>query len=268
MAGALAMAASLVGVPTASAEDLSTREVSEEKWQEVWSAIAPNVADEWRCYGRPREFIRDPRWVIVSYRTVTSPECEGVPTDPYPELVVKRSGTWQSVSLLGPWPCSEAGDLAFAKGAPKRVVKDLMKDGWCDPSFMWRGYMERFLTTKECPKQLTVRPNKYRVGFIGREVDGRKMEDGAVAWTCARAAGGAQDQFLTVFLAGNEPRQITIRLEMFQFKSLVIRHNRIVVSGGSYTDDAPRCCPDLLVTDSYQMRDGKLVRLKQKVTPV
>jgi hypothetical protein len=250
------------------AADRATIEVSDERWQEIWSAIAPNVADKWRCYGRPREFIRDPRWVIVFFRAVTSPECEGVPTDPYAALVTKRSGTWQDVSLLGPWSCWEAGDLAFAKGAPKRVVKDLMKDGWCDPSPMWRGYMERFLTTKECPKQLTVRPNRYRVAYIGRQVDGRKMEDGAVAWTCARAAGGAQDQYLTVFLAGPKPRQITGRLESLQFESMSIKHNRIVVTGGSYSGSAPLCCPDLRVTETFQIRDGKLVRLKRTVTPL
>jgi hypothetical protein len=262
------LTATLATMSPVKAADRATIEVSDETWQEVWSAIAPNVADKWRCYGRPREFIRDPRWVIVSYRAVTSPECEGVPTDPYPGLVTKQSGTWQDVSLLGPWPCSEAGDLAFARGAPSRVVKDLMKDGWCDPSLMWRGYMERFLNTKECPKQLPVRPNKYRVAYIGRQVDGRKMEDGAVAWTCARAAGGAQDQYLTVFLAGPQPRQLTVKLESLQFESMSIKRNRILVTGGSYSGSAPLCCPDHRVKETFQIQDGKLVRLKRTVTPL
>ena len=261
--------ATLATIPPATAADRATTEVSDEKWQEIWADVGyPNTEDKRDCYGRPLQFTRDPNWVIVWYRPKSTPECAGVAGDPYPGLVTKEGGAWQAVSLLGPWPCSEAGDLAFAKGAPRRVVKDLMKDGWCDPSPMWRGYMERFLNTRACPDDLTVRPNKYRVGYIGRQVDGRKMEDGVVAWTCARGAGGAQDQFLTVFLAGKQPRQITIRLEMFQFTSLAIKHNRIVVAGGSYTADAPRCCPDLLVTDTYQIRDNKLVRLKQKVSPL
>lgn len=266
---ALVLTATLATVSPVTAADRATIEVSDEKWQEVWNDVGfPGTEDKRECYGHPLQFKRDPNWVIVFYRPKSTPECAGLAGDPYPGLVTKKDGTWEDVSLLGPWSCWEAADRAFSQGAPKRVVKDLMKDGWCDPSPMWRGYMERYLDSSDCQKGLTVRPNKYRVGYIGREVDGRKMEDGAVAWTCARAAGGAQDQFLTVFLAGKEPQQITIRLEMLQFKSLAIRHNRIVVSGGSYTADAPLCCPDLLVTDSYQMRDDKLVRLKQKVTPL
>ena len=266
---ALVLTATLATMSPVKAADRATIEVSDEKWQEVWNDVGfPGTADKRDCYGHPLQFARDPNWVIVFYRPKSTPACAGVVGDPYPGLVTKKGGTWQDVSLLGPWSCSEAGDLAFAKGAPNRVVKDLMKDGWCDPSVMWRGYMERFLNTKECSKQLTVRPNKYRVAYIGRQVDGRKMEDGAVAWTCARAAGGAQDQYLTVFLAGPQPRQLTVKLESLQFESMSIKHNRILVTGGSYSGSAPLCCPDLRVKETFQLRDGKLVRLKRTVAPL
>ncbi|MEK9663882.1 MAG: hypothetical protein VW082_04595, partial [Candidatus Nanopelagicales bacterium] len=83
-----------------------------------------------------------------------------------------------------------------------------------------------------------------------------------------RSAGGAQDQYLTVFLAGPVPKQITVQLNMLQFESLKIRHNRLVVTGGQYSGSGPLCCPDLRVTTTYQMRGGKLEKLKEKVKPV
>lgn len=266
IAGATVLAASLIVTPSASASNAGTSDVSAEKWQEIWAEVGyPDTADKWECYPTPQEFNRDPNWVVVFYRVNQTPECEGLPSDPYPALVTKADGTWTTVTMLGPMPCATAVEAAYSDGVPQTVAKDLMKDGWCDPSPMWRGYMERSLNTKACKAPLTPRVNKYRVGRFGR---GAQVTDGAVAWTCARAAGGAQDQYLTVFLAGPQPRQITRVLDMQQFESITIRKNRIVVTGGSYSGSAPLCCPDLRVKETFQMKDGKLVRVKKKVTPV
>jgi hypothetical protein len=266
VAGATALAASLIATPSASAADAGTSDVSAEKWQEIWAEIGyPDTADSWACYLTPQEFNRDPDWVIVSFQTRPTPECEGLPSDPYPELVTQVDGQWTSVTTLGPMPCADAVEAAWSDGAPQAVGKDLMKEGWCEPSPMWRGYMERYLNTKVCKAPLTPRVNEYRVGRFGR---GDQVTDGAVAWTCTRAVGGAQDQYLTVFLAGPQPRQITRSLKMQQFESITIRRNRIIVTGGTYSGTAPLCCPDLRVKETFQMKDGKLVRLKTKVTPV
>ena len=259
----------LVLASPASASDLTTSDVNEATWQEVWADVGhPNTADKWSCYGTPRQLNRDPSWVIVLYRSKQTSECAGLPADPYPVLAHKSGGEWRDSATLGPIDCAYVSGEVIEDGGRWGIVKDLMKDGWCMPYSMWSGYMERSLNTRACPKPLTPRPNKYVVGYIGRSEVAGKIDDGAVAWTCARAAGGAQDQYLTVFLAGPVPKQITVQLNMLQFESLKIRHNRLVVTGGQYSGSGPLCCPDLRVTTTYQMRGGKLVKLKETVKPV
>lgn len=269
VAGAGLLLSGLALAVPASAADRTTSDVSEATWQEVWAEVGhPNTADKWRCYGTPRQLNRDPSWVIVFYRNKQTPECAGLPGDPYPVLAHKSGGEWSDSSILGPMSCDFVSGEVLGDGGSWGIVKDLMKDEWCLPIAMWRGYMERFLNTRACAKPLTPRPNKYVVGYIGRSEVAGKIDDGAVAWTCARAAGGAQDQYLTVFLAGPVPKQVTVSLNMMQFESLKIRHNRLVVTGGQYSGSGPLCCPDLRVTATYQMRDGKLVKLKETVKPL
>ena len=266
-----ALLASLIGAvaPVSAADTLTTSEVSDAKWQQVWADVGhPGTEDRWQCYGRPRQFDRDPSWVILWYAPRSDAECGGLPGDPYPWLVHKSGGSWSDVEMLGPVQCGTVGPAVLAEGGSWVVVKDLMKDQWCETSMMWRAYMDRFLDTGKCDEALTPRPNKSVVGYFGREVDGQRMSDGAVAWTCARAAGGAQTQFLTVFLAGAAPQQMTVMLEMLQFESLKIQRNRIVVTGGLYSSGAPMCCPDLRVTVKYQVRDGALVELKKDIAPI
>jgi hypothetical protein len=265
--GLLLSSVSLTG--TATASDLTTSDVDDATWQEIWADVGyPNTADKWRCYGTPRQLNRDPSWVIVFYRPIDTAECAGLPADPYPVLTRKQSGVWRDAVMLGPVSCSYTSKEVFREGGSWSIVKDLMRDGWCWANPMWRGYMERYLETKQCKTPLMPRPNKSVVGYIGRTEVAGKIEDGAVAWTCARPAGGAQDQYLTVFLAGPTPKQITVRLNMLQFESLKIRNGGIVVTGGLYSGSGPLCCPDQRVTVTYKMRGDKLVMVKETIEPV
>lgn len=263
------MVASLATSVLVIAAASPTSPVSDAKWAEVWADVGhPGTADDWRCYGTPQQLNRDPSWVIVIFRAKSTPECEGLPSDPYPVLTRKKSGTWVDAAMLGPIGCDYTSTEILAAGGTWGIVKDVMKGEWCMASPMWRGYMERFLNTRACAKPLTPIPHRYVVGYIGRSGLAGKVDDGAVAWACARAAGGAQDQYLTVFLAEPVPKQITVSLNMMQFESMKIRHNRLIVTGGAYSSSAPLCCPDLRVTATYQMRDGKLELLKETTKPI
>ena len=269
LASAALIVTSLTMTTPATATELTTSDVSDAKWKEIWADVGyPDTADKWRCYGTPSELNRDPSWVIVWYRPKQTPECAGLPADPYPILTRKQSGIWRDAVMLGPVGCSYISQEVLDEGGTWGIVKDLMKDGWCRADPMWRGYMERFLGTRACAKPLIVRPNKYVVGYIGRSELNNKIEDGAAAWTCARAGGGAQDQYLTVFLAGPTPNQITVKLDMVQFESLKIRGSRIIVTGGQFSESGPSCCPDLRVTVTYKMREGSLVELEETIEPV
>ena len=266
-----ALLASLIGAvaPVSAADPLTTSEVSDAKWQQVWADVGhPGTEDRWQCYGRPRQFDRDPSWVILWYAPRSDAECGGLPGDPYPWLVHKSGGSWSDVEMLGPVQCGTVGPAVLAEGGSWVVVKDLMKDQWCETSMMWRAYMDRFLDTGKCDEALTPRPNKSVVGYIGRIEQSMKVIDGAVAWTCARGSGGAQEQFLSVFLAGPVPVQLITALDMDQFESLKIRGSRIHVTGAAYSGDGPKCCPDLRVTVQYKMRDGELVEVDKAVTPI
>ena len=269
LASAALIVTSLTMTSPATAAELTTSEVSDAKWEEIWADVGhPNTADKWRCYGTPRQFNRDPSWVIVFYRPIDTAECAGLPADPYPVLAREQSGTWRDVAMLGPYGCDYTSKAIVTEAGTWGIVQDLMKDRWCEPVPMWRAYMERYLNTRACAKPLVPRPNRYVVGYIGRSEAAGKLEDGAVAWTCARAGGGAQDQYLTVFLAGPTPRQITVKLNMVQFESLKIRGSRIIVTGGQYSGSGPSCCPDQRVTATYKMRGDKLVMVKETIEPV
>lgn len=269
LASAALIVTSLSMPAIATASDLTTSDVNDATWQEIWADVGyPNTADKWRCFGTPRQLNRDPSWVIVFYRPIDTPECTGLPADPYPVLAHKQSGTWRDVAMLGPFGCDYTSKAIFKEGGTWGIVQDLMKDRWCDPAPMWRAYMERYLDTKQCKAPLMPRTNKSVLGYIGRSEVAGKIEDGAVAWTCARPAGGAQDQYLTVFLAGPTPKQISVRLNMQQFESLKIRGSRIIVTGGQYSGSGPLCCPDQRVTATYKMRGDKLVMVKETIEPV
>ena len=266
-----AFLASLAGAvsPASAADTLATSEVSESKWQQVWAEVGhPGTADRWQCYGRPRQFDRDPTWVILWYAPRADAECAGLPGDPYPWLVHKSAGSWGDVAMLGPVECGMVAPAVLASGGRWVVVKDLMKDQWCETSTMWRAYMDRFLDTRKCDEALTPRPHKSVVGYIGRIEQSVKVTDGAVAWTCARGTDGVQEQFLSVFLAGPVPDQLITALDMDQFESLKIRGSRIHVTGGAFSGNGPQCCPDLRVTVQYKVRDGQLVELDKSVTPI
>lgn len=263
------LAASLTVTASAVATDHATSDVSRAKWQRIWADVGyPNTADKWRCYGTPRQLNRDPSWVIVRYRPIETAECTGLPGDPYPVLARKQAGTWRDVAMLGPVSCSYVSEEIVSAGGSWGIVRDLMKDGWCWADPMWTAYMQRYLDTRMCAKPLTHRPHEYAVGFIGRSEVGNDIEDGAVTWTCSRAAGSVKHQYLTVFLAQPKPKQITLALDMVQLKSLAIRKGRIIVKGGQYSGDGPLCCPDLRVTVFYEMRGGVLIEVKKKVEPV
>lgn len=263
------IAAPVTVTSTASAADQTTSDVSDAKWKEIWADVGyPDTGDKWRCYGTPSQLNRDPSWVIVWYRPKQTPECAGLPGDPYPILTRKQSGVWRDAVMLGPVGCNYISQEVLDEGGTWGIVKDLMKGGWCWSNPMWRGYMERYLDTRACTKPLIVRPNKYVLGYIRRKEVAGKLEDGAVAWTCARAGGGAQDQYLTVFLAGLAPKQITLKLNMSELDSLKIRGSRIVVTGGQFSGSGPSCCPDLRVTVTYKMREGTLVELEETIEPV
>jgi len=269
LAGAALIITSLTMSGPATASESTTSDVSDAKWKEIWADVGyPNTADKWRCYGTPRKLNRDPSWVIVWYRPKQTPECAGLPADPYPVLAREQSGVWRDAVMLGPVGCSYISQEVLEEGGTWGIVKDLMKNGWCWSNPMWRGYMERYLDTRACAKSLVARPNKYVVGYIGRSDAAGKLEDGAVAWTCARPGGGAQDQYLTVFLADPTPKQMTVTLNMVQFESLKIRGSRITVTGGQFSGSGPSCCPDLRVTVIYKMREGSLVELEERIEPV
>lgn len=266
-----AILASLVGaVSPASAADRPMSDVSESKWKKIWAEVgAPGTADSWQCYGRPQQVDRDPSWVVVPYRAAQTDECAGLPSDPYPGLVRKVSGKWQFLLLVGPIDCEYLSEEVLAAGGSWGIVRDLMASYDCwSTGPMWTAYMDRFLNTRLCVKPSAPQVNKSVVGYIGRVEQSMKVIDGAVAWTCARGSGGAQEQFLSVFLAGPVPVQLITALDMDQFESLKIRGSRIHVTGGAYSGDGPKCCPDLRVTVQYKMRDGELVEVDKTVTPI
>lgn len=115
---ALVLSGSALAGP-ASAADPTTSPVTETTWQEVWSDVGhPGSLEKWRCYGHPRQFDRDPTWVIVWYRPLQTPECAGLPDDPYPWLVHKVDGVWRDAAMLGPVGCESLSAEVLAGGAP------------------------------------------------------------------------------------------------------------------------------------------------------